>query len=75
MKTIARLYTTGIGKRLYRRASVLPGAGRELVLRADAESLLSRVLPILEAAASGKSVTMAAGTMAIELRQILRPND
>ena len=74
METVARLYTSGRG-RIYRRASVLPGPGRALVLRDDVERLILRVLPVLDAAAGYADVGMAAGDMARDLRAILHSHN
>jgi len=46
-----------------------------LVLRADAQRLLERVLPILDAAAGNSGVGQAAGQLARELRHELYGNN
>jgi hypothetical protein len=71
MDTVARLYTSGSGRRRCRRASVMPGPGQALVLREDVERLITRVLPVLDAACAYKPVGMAAGDLARDLRTML----
>lgn len=62
-------------KKIIDRASVIPGPGMPLVLRADAQRLLERVLPILDAAAGNSGVGQAAGQLARELRHELYGNN